>query len=304
MESGDWVGLPSAAWFDGWPVVPPGRSLAVPEAVKMMEVSRQGFDGGCNMNWFLALGMTLAGAAPAADRKIELRYFGQSFFVLTTPSGARIAIDPHAIEQLGRPTAQADLVIISHPHPDHMRLEAIENRAKAKVLEGIKMLPPAAEGGPPRFNWNPVNETFRDVKIRNIGAYHDRMQGLERGKNSIFILDVDGLRIVHLGDLGHSLSDDQIQQIGPVDVLMIPVGGVYTLNGDRAKEVMAQLKPRRIVVPMHYGVGGWEDVLPPDEFLDGQRNVQRTPSTNLISIDPAAPPPKEPVIIVPGYGRK
>ena len=256
------------------------------------------------MTWVLALGLALAGTAPAADKKVELRYLGQSFFVLTTPAGTRIAIDPHAIDQLGRPTAQADLVFISHPHPYHMRLEAIENRATAKVLEGIKVQPPSAEGGPPRSNWNPINETFRDAKIRTVGTYHDRMQGMERGKNSVLIIEVEGLRIVHLGDLGHALSDEQIQQIGPVDVLMIPVGGVYTLNGDRAKEVLAQLKPRRLVVPMHYGVGGWDEVLPVDEFLDGLKNVRRTPASNLIAIDPSEPAPKEPAIIVPGYGKR
>ena len=240
----------------------------------------------------------------AADKKLELRYLGQSFFVLTTTGGTKVAFDPHAIEQLGRPTAAADLVIISHPHPDHNRLDSIENRTKAKVIEGIKTLPPAAEGGPPRFTWNPVDETFRDVKIRNVGTYHDMVQGLQRGRNSVFILEVDGIKLVHLGDLGHLLSDDQIKQIGPMDVLLIPVGGVYTLNGARAKEVMAQLKPRRIVVPMHYGVGAWEDLLPVNEFLDGLSNVQRTPNSNLITIDPSAPVPKEPVVIVPGYGKR
>jgi L-ascorbate metabolism protein UlaG (beta-lactamase superfamily) len=248
--------------------------------------------------------MAVSGVLCAAEKKVELRYLGQSFFVLTTTAGTRIAFDPHAIEQLGKPTAAADLVLISHPHPDHVRLDSIENRAKAKIIEGIKTLPAAAEGGPPRTTWNAVDETFRDVKIRNIGTYHDTMQGMQRGRNSVFILEFDGIKLVHLGDLGHQLSDDQIRQIGPVDVLLIPVGGVYTLNGTRAKEVMAQLKPRRIVVPMHYGVGAWEDLLPVNEFLDGLTNVQRTPSTNLISIDPAAPLPKEPVVIVPGYGRK
>jgi len=243
-------------------------------------------------------------AAPAADKKLELRYLGQSFFVLTTSAGTKIAFDPHAIDQLGRPSAAADLVLISHPHPDHMQLGAIENKGKAKVLEGIKMLPPAVEGGPPRATWNAIDETFRDVKVRNVGTFHDMVQGLSRGRNSVFVVEADGLKIVHLGDLGHLLSDDQIRQIGPVDVLLVPVGGVYTLNGTRAKEVIAQLKPRRIIVPMHYGVGSWEDVLPVTEFLDGLANVQRTPSNNLITIDPAAAPPKEPVVIVPGYGKK
>jgi L-ascorbate metabolism protein UlaG (beta-lactamase superfamily) len=255
---------------------------------------------------FVTLGITLLGiaAASAAEKKLELRYLGQSFFVLTTSAGTKVAFDPHAIDQLGRPSAAADLVLISHPHPDHMQLGAIENKGKAKVLEGIKLLPPAVEGGPPRATWNAIDETFRDVTVRNIGTFHDMVQGLSRGRNSVFVVEADGLKIVHLGDLGHLLSDDQIRQIGPVDVLLIPVGGVYTLNGTRAKEVIAQLKPRRMIVPMHYGVGSWEDVLPVTEFLDGMGNVQRTPSTNLITIDPAAAPPKEPVVIVPGYGKK
>src|SRR5436853_4927146 len=126
-------------------------------------------------------------AAPAADGKqLSLRWLGQSFFVLTTSAGTRVAFDPHAIEQYGRPTAEADLVLITHPHPDHTRVESITNRAKAKVIEGIKVTPPPAGGGPVRTNWNPVEETFRDVKIRTVGTYHDMMQGLERGKNTVF----------------------------------------------------------------------------------------------------------------------
>ena len=212
--------------------------------------------------------------------------------MLTTSAGTKVAFDPHAIEQLGKPTTTADLVLISHPHPDHMQLSAIENRAKAKVLEGIKMLPPASEGGPPRLVWNPIDETFRDVKVRNVGTFHDMVQGLSRGRNSVFVVEADGLKFVHLGDLGHLLSDDQIKQIGPVDVLLIPVGGVYTLNGERAKEVMAQLKPRRIVVPMHYGVGPGKTCCRSRSFSTGCANVQRTPGTNLITIDPASPPRK------------
>src|SRR6478672_4213417 len=113
-------------------------------------------------------GLFLTNPALSADKKLELRYLGQSFFVLTTSAGTKIAFDPHAIDQLGRPSAAADLVLISHPHPDHMQLGAIENKGKAKVLEGIKLLPPAVEGGPPRATWNAIDETFRDVKVRNI----------------------------------------------------------------------------------------------------------------------------------------
>jgi L-ascorbate metabolism protein UlaG (beta-lactamase superfamily) len=246
----------------------------------------------------------LAAPVPAADAKqLTLHWYGQSFFVLTTSAGTRVAFDPHAIEQLGRPTAEADIVLISHPHPDHVRLESITNRAKAKVIEGIKTLPPAAEGGPPRTQWNPANETFKDVKIRSLGVYHDMSQGMQRGKNSIFIVEADGLKIVFLGDLGHLLSDDQIRQIGPVDVLMIPIGGVYTINGSKAKEVMAQLKPKRYVLPMHYGTRTFEDLMPADEFIDGLPNVQRMLNTNELVIRTDVHPP-QPAVVLLGWEKK
>jgi L-ascorbate metabolism protein UlaG (beta-lactamase superfamily) len=241
--------------------------------------------------------------ARAEPKTLSLRYYGQSFFVLTTSAGTRVAFDPHALEPLGKPTAAADLVLISHPHPDHNKLEAITNRATAKVLEGVKASGPPMEGGPPpRANWNPIDETFKDVKVRSVGTYHDRMQGMQRGKNTVFILDVDGLKIVHLGDLGHTLTDDQVLQIGPVDVLMIPVGGVYTLNGERAKEVMAQLKPKRYVLPMHYGTLTWTDVLPPDEFLDGLPNVKKLPTNELTITTDFVPP--APIVALPAIPKR
>lgn len=252
----------------------------------------------------IALMLVAASSVQAADGKqLSLRWFGQSFFQLTTSKGTRIVFDPHAIEQYGRPTVEADLVLISHPHPDHVRLDVITNRAKAKVIEGIKTQPPAAEGGPPRTTWNPVEESFKDVKIRSVGTYHDTTQGLQRGKNTVFIVEADGLKFVHLGDLGHTLTDDQIQQIGPVDVLMIPIGGVFTLNGSKAKEVIAQLKPKRYILPMHYGTRVFEDVLPPDEFLDGQKNIQRMLNTNELPITTDAVPP-EPVIVLLGWEKR
>jgi L-ascorbate metabolism protein UlaG (beta-lactamase superfamily) len=237
-----------------------------------------------------------------SGKQISVRWFGQSFFQLTTSAGTRIAFDPHAIEQYGRPVVEADLVLITHPHPDHTRLESIANRAKAKVIEGIKVTPPSAEGGPPRTNWNPVEETFRDVKVRSIGTYHDMTQGMQRGKNTVFILEVDGLKIVFLGDLGHVLSDDQVRQIGPVDVLFIPIGGVYTINGSQAKQVVAQLQPKRYVIPMHYGTRVFDDLLPPDEFLDGQKNIQRMLLTNELKISTDVVPPA-PVTVLLGWEK-
>ena len=136
-----------------------------------------------------------------------------------------------------------------------------------------------------RMEWNLTDEKFRDVRFRTVGTYHDNSQGMERGKNAVFVLEVDGLRIVFLGDLGHILSPGQVKEIGPVDVLIIPVGGIYTLNGSEAKQVVRQLKPKKYIVPMHYGTKVYEDLLPADEFLDDQKNVKRYP-TNKLELDP------------------
>jgi L-ascorbate metabolism protein UlaG (beta-lactamase superfamily) len=240
---------------------------------------------------------------PANAKALKLQWFGQSFFVLTTSAGTRIAFDPHALQEYGKPKVDADVVLISHQHPDHTRVEAINNREKAKIIEGVKAQGPPARGGAPRADWNPVEETFKDVRIRNLGVYHDTMQGMQRGKNSIFIVEADGLKIVHLGDLGHLLSDDQLRQIGPVDVLMIPIGGVYTLNGAKAKGVMAQIKPRMYVLPMHYGTPIFSDLLPPDEFIDGLPNIQRMLTTNELTINTDFRPPA-PVVVLLGWEKK
>ena len=122
----------------------------------------------------------------------------------------------------------------------------------------------------------------------------------KRGKNSVFIVEADGLKFCHLGDLGHELTDEQVAAIGPVDVLMIPVGGIYTINGEAAKKVVAQLKPRLFIVPMHYGTKVNSDVLPIDEFLDGQKNVRKMEDSNVLEF-PADLKADKPAVVVLGW---
>src|SRR5438552_4694247 len=222
--------------------------------------------------WFAGLLAALSIALPAfaADKTLTIRWLGQSFFLITTSAGTKVAIDPHAIDAFGRQTVSADVVLMSHLHPDHARLDVIENKDKARILPGLKQAGGEA-GRPPRIAWNPVEETVKDVRIRNVATFHDTQQGMERGRNAVFVIEADGLKIVHLGDLGHVLSDDQVRQIGPMDVLMVPVGGIYTINGSKAKEVVAQLKPKRYILPMHYGTRTFDELLPPDEFPEAQK---------------------------------
>jgi L-ascorbate metabolism protein UlaG (beta-lactamase superfamily) len=241
----------------------------------------------------LAAGLSLAAAVTAADtpRPVTIRWFGHSFFQIESSQGTRIAIDPHAIPAYGLKPVPADLVLISHFHNDHDQLDTIANKEKAKVLWGLR-----TDERTKRPDWNPIDVKFRDVHVRTVGVYHDTVQGLERGKNAVFVIEVDGVRIVHLGDLGHVLTPDQVKKIGPVDVLMIPVGGVYALNGSEAKKVVAQLRPRQFVLPMHYGTRVYDDLLTADEFLEDQKNVKKYPGNKLTTEAGVNPP--EPVIAV------
>jgi L-ascorbate metabolism protein UlaG (beta-lactamase superfamily) len=249
----------------------------------------------------LAALLLCAAAVSADDKKVVIRWHGQSFFEIISTKGTRIVTDPHAIEAYGRPMVKADLVLMTHFHVDHTRTDAITNLKDAKQFNALKK----GEGGRGE-EWNVLDEKFKDIHIRTMGTYHDDMAGTQRGKNGVFILDVDGLRIVHLGDLGHTLNREQLKKLGKVDVLMVPVGGVYTLNGLEAQKVVAQIKPARYVLPMHYGTRVYNDLLDLSYFLDEQQmgTLKKFPTTNELDIDPKADPPKEPIIAILNWEKR
>jgi L-ascorbate metabolism protein UlaG (beta-lactamase superfamily) len=249
----------------------------------------------------LLAALALVTGAEAADKKLTIRWHGQSFFEIVASDGTRIVTDPHAIDQFGRQSVKADIVVCSHLHSDHTRLEVIENRDKAKVLYGVK----DEKGDGRKFAWTNFDETVKkDVRLYSVGTYHDDAQGMKRGLNSVTVIEVDGFRIVHLGDLGHQLSDDQLKRIGRVDVLMVPVGGVYTLNGEDAKKVVEQLKPRFAILPMHYGIKGvYEDLLTADEFLDEQENVVKDKGEYTLEVG-AKPPAKPQIVMLKWVGER
>ncbi len=198
-----------------------------------------------------------------ADAPITIEYHGNSFYIITSSKGKRIAFDPHLIPDYGRPEIppKADIVTISHNHNDHNRVDAFGNADTIRVLRGLKTMSLKSD-------WNIFEETIGDIKVRTVGLYHDDSEGLQRGKVAAFIVDVDGWKIAHLGDLGHLLTPAQLKRIGPVDVLMIPVGGIYTLNGSEARKVVEQIKPKEYIFPMHYGTKVFDATLPPDEFYE------------------------------------
>ncbi len=238
-------------------------------------------------------------AAEKARKEVKITWHGQSFFEITSSKGTNVVIDPHAILEYGRiPGVKAHLILSSHFHNDHTQYQVVENFKKkmgtfppAKVIEGLKRSAAGEE-------WNQVDEDFKDVHVRTVGTYHDNSEGLSKGKNAVWIIDVDGIHIVHLGDLGHKLSKRQIKAIGPVDVLLIPVGGVYTINGSDAKEVVEQLKPKKYIIPMHCATRVYEDVLSPKEFLEDQEKGTVARSVdNTLSVKVDYKPPR-PIIVL------
>lgn len=232
-----------------------------------------------------------AGFASAAD-KFTVRWLGQAFFTVDTPSGKTIAFDPQVMTEFERKDpVKADYVCVSHTHDDHNRVEEAiadgKDPKKVKVFQGLNA-DPSKPNRP--AEWNKLDEKVKvsdtaTYRFRTFGCYHDPMGGLKRGKNAAFVVEADGLTFCHLGDLGHTLTESEAKAIGKIDVLFVPIGGTYTINAESAKEVVDLLKPRLYVIPMHFAVDNRPDtLLGPDEFVEWFKDTKKMTETNELSI--------------------
>lgn len=168
-----------------------------------------------------------------------ITWLGHACFKLqdkTGSDGITIVTDPfNSTTGLKPPRLEADILTISHGHHDHSNREAVK-------------------GNP--FVIDTAGEyEIKGVAIEGVEAFHDDKKGGERGKNIIYRIDMDDITVVHLGDLGQTLEPKQLESLVGADILMIPVGGKYTLDAKKAVEVVSQIEPR-IVIPMHYKVPG------------------------------------------------
>jgi L-ascorbate metabolism protein UlaG (beta-lactamase superfamily) len=179
-------------------------------------------------------------AAQSGPASVTLTYLGQSTFVMSTSTGLKALLDPVAPSMYkNEPVDGVDVVTVTHEHPDHNYVQLATG--SPTILRGL------ANGDIAK-----IDQTIKGVHIRTVGTFHDPQQGAQRGKNAVFVFELPGLKVVHLGDLGHALDAQQIAAIGPVDVLLIPVSGGPTIDPKTAIEVMGQLSAK-VVIPMHYG---------------------------------------------------
>jgi L-ascorbate metabolism protein UlaG (beta-lactamase superfamily) len=216
---------------------------------------------------------------------MKIKYYGHAAFKITTDKGVRIILDPYesgafgGALSYGKVTDEADIVLTSHDHEDHNYTKDIKGKFTQVKKEGTYEL--------------------KGVKVSATPSYHDPSKGKERGNNLIFVIEADGLRVAHLGDLGHTLDKKTIEALGKVDVLLLPVGGLYTIDAKEAAKVMKDISPR-VTIPMHYRTEKCNfPISPVDDFILGKKAV-RTLAGPEIDVTKGVFP-KEPEVVILKY---
>ncbi len=189
---------------------------------------------------------------------MKIKWLGHASFLITSDKGVKIITDPYTAGGMGLNYGEiresADIVTVSHGHGDHNNAAAV--RGNPKVVE--------------------KTAEVKGIKFSGFPTHHDDAGGSLRGSNIVFCFEVDGIRVCHLGDLGHSLSDKQVAEIGRVDILLVPVGGNFTIDARVATEVCGKLAAK-VIIPMHFRnerCPGFP-VAGVDEFLKGKKDVTR-----------------------------
>jgi L-ascorbate metabolism protein UlaG (beta-lactamase superfamily) len=198
---------------------------------------------------------------------MKLRWCGHAAFLVTSKEGVTIITDPYepggydGALRYGPIEEPVDIAVVTHDHADHNHVEGLKGNPTVIRGEGTH----EAQG----------------ITFEGLGVYHDSTKGSERGENTIYCFAVDGLRICHAGDLGHPLSDKDVETIRPVDLLLVPVGGFFTIDGTEAAEVVHRLKPK-VVIPMHFKTSKCDfPIAGVEEFTRGKGNVEELDASEV-----------------------
>jgi L-ascorbate metabolism protein UlaG (beta-lactamase superfamily) len=212
----------------------------------------------------------------------EIKWFGHSFFQITSGSGTKIITDPFGAMGYPMPKVWPHIVTVGREHRNHNNVELA--KGNPIVLRGLK------EG---TSEWNDIHLTFRDVLIYNVPVHQRGYMEYERSlKGAAFVFEMDGMCILHAGDVSEPFNEDQLQFIGHIDVLMVPIGGTYTVGPNEAKQIIDQLKPK-IVLPMHY----WYRQSDLELFTSGAYPA-RFLNTNAIRVNKDTLPPLTEIYIL------
>src|SRR3989344_1604423 len=207
-----------------------------------------------------------------------ITWYGQSCFkiqsgetvVFTDPFNKEIGLTP--------PRGQADIVTVSHSHFDHNNCESLSG--EPLVIEG------------------PGEYEAKKVEVKGVLSWHDDKEGKERGANTIYVIEIEGVKICHLGDLGQSkLTAEQVEKIDGVDILMVPVGGTYTIDGETAVDIINQVEPR-IVIPMHYKIPGLTAKLDGVDVFLKEMGAPKKEAVDKLTLKKKDLPEEEPEVIV------
>jgi len=195
---------------------------------------------------------------------MKIKWLGHASFLISSETGVKIITDPYpqgsGLSYVPINEA-ADVVTMSHDHFDHNNVSSVPG--KPQIITGSG------------------NTNVKGIQFNGIAAHHDQSQGKERGANTIFCFSVDGVKLCHLGDLGHRLSQEQIDEIGGIDILLVPIGGVFTIDAKMAGAVVDDLKPR-VAIPMHYKTAKCDWPLNTvDDFVLDKKNVKKINSSEL-----------------------
>lgn len=189
---------------------------------------------------------------------MKIKWLGHACFLITSRDGLRVITDPYAVGggiNYSPIKETADVVVVSHDHGDHSNVSTVQG--KPEVVKGSGTI------------------TARGIQFKGIASYHDASQGTQRGLNTVFCFAIDNMKLCHLGDLGHALDPEQVNEIGAVDILFVPVGGFYTIDASVASRVCDQLKPK-VVIPMHFKTPKCDyPIAGVDDFLGGKKDVRR-----------------------------
>jgi L-ascorbate metabolism protein UlaG (beta-lactamase superfamily) len=203
---------------------------------------------------------------------------GKTVTLITDPYSPQQGSSQGDIPQLSK--LNASIVTISHNHPGHNNISGVS--------------------GTPHIVRGPGEYEISDVLITGVASYHDDKRGQERGRNTIYVIHIDDVVICHLGDLGHTLREEQLEEVADADVLLVPIGGHSTIDATQAAEVISQVEPR-IVIPMHYRVAPGEGPGPLDKFC-AEMGVEHIDTQNKLLVTHTSLPAETQIIVLTPRG--